>query len=39
MQYPDHVILGPVKIKDGLFIGDEIASQVNLTITFITQRT
>lgn len=28
MQNSDNAIFGPVKIKDGLFIGDEIAAQV-----------
>ena len=33
-------IIGAIKIKDGLFIGDEYAAQVRIFITLITfQRT
>ena len=28
MENPENQIIGAIKIKDGLFIGDEFASQV-----------
>ena len=35
MQMPphmmDHEMIGAIKIKDGLFIGDELASTVSIT--------
>jgi len=32
MENPENQIIGAIKIKDGLFIGDEFASQVPLNI-------
>ena len=32
MNYPEDMI-GAIKIKDGLFIGDSFAAQVSFTIT------